>query len=68
MRIIVNGQAREIQIGSVEAVLEAEYVPRGDWNASAVARNGNVIPKSAWNNITFNENDRIEIVRPFAGG
>ena len=34
----------------------------------AVALNENLIKKSEWNKTKISENDRIEIVVPFAGG
>jgi thiamine biosynthesis protein ThiS len=68
MRIQVNGKIREINTPSIEAVLEVESVPREDWPSVAVARNGSVVPKSDWNGTQLANDDRIEIVRPFAGG
>jgi thiamine biosynthesis protein ThiS len=68
MRIQVNGKIREISAPSIKAVLEAESVPREDWPSVAVARNGAVVPKSSWDETQLANDDRIEIVRPFAGG
>jgi thiamine biosynthesis protein ThiS len=68
MHIQVNGKIREINAPSIEAVLEAESVPRADWPSVAVARNGSVVPKAEWNATQLANDDRIEIVRPFAGG
>ncbi|HVY12266.1 MAG TPA: sulfur carrier protein ThiS [Alphaproteobacteria bacterium] len=67
-KLNINGQSREIKNLSIPAVLENEAVPFDDWGAIAVARNGSIIPKSAWESTALNENDRIEIVRAFAGG
>jgi thiamine biosynthesis protein ThiS len=67
-RITVNGQSREMKNLSIESVLEAEAVPREDWASIAIAQNGRVIPKAAWNSTLLNENDNIDIVRAFAGG
>lgn len=68
MRMLVNGKTREINAASIEAVLEAESVPHEDWASVAVARNGSVVPKADWNGTQLANDDRIEIVRPFAGG
>ena len=67
-RLNINGQSREMKNLSIESVLEAEAVPREDWSSIAVARNGSIVPKATWAATALNENDRIEIVRAFAGG
>lgn len=68
MKLNINGQSRDLKNASIPGALEMEAVPREDWSAIAVARNGNIVPKSAWDETKLAENDRIEIVRAFAGG
>ncbi len=67
-RLHINGEACEVKDCSVAAALEAAAVPRENWKAVAIARNGGVVPRAAWQETSFAEGDRIEIVQPFAGG
>ncbi len=63
----VNGQARALGDGSLIGVLEAEAV---DTKARglAVAVNGQVVPRHAWDATRLAPGDEVEIVKLFAGG
>jgi len=62
--MIVNGIASSFE-GTVEQLLAREGItPRG----IAVAINGEIISKSAWNTTALQDSDVIEIVTAAAGG
>ena len=65
MRVIVNGEQREISSASVEALLsELEY----EGTHFAIALNYDVLPKSRWAETPINNGDEIEIITPRQGG
>ena len=65
MRVIVNGEQREINSASVDALLsELEY----EGTHFAIAVNYDVLPKSRWAETPINNGDEIEIITPRQGG
>jgi sulfur carrier protein len=65
MRVIVNGEPREIAAGSVDALLaELDY----EGTHFAVALNYDVLPKSRWAETALKAGDEIEIITPRQGG
>jgi sulfur carrier protein len=65
MRVIVNGEQREIASESVAALLdELEY----DGTHFAIALNYDVVPKNCWAQTTLKSGDEIEIITPRQGG
>ena len=65
MRVIVNGEAREIVSESVDALLgELEY----EGSHFAIAVNYDVLPKSKWAETPLRAGDEIEIITPRQGG
>jgi sulfur carrier protein len=65
MRVIVNGEHREIEASHVDALLsELEY----EGTHFAVALNFDVVPKSAWAQTALKGGDEIEIITPRQGG
>ncbi len=65
MRVIVNGEAREISSVSVDALLgELEY----EGIHFAIAVNYDVLPKSRWAETRLKTGDEIEIITPRQGG
>jgi sulfur carrier protein len=65
MRVIVNGEPREIASDSVDALLgELEY----EGNHFAIALNFDVLPKSRWAETALKSGDEIEIITPRQGG
>jgi sulfur carrier protein len=65
MRVIVNGEHREISSGSVDALLsELEY----EGSHFAIALNFDVLPKSRWAETPLKSGDEIEIITPRQGG
>jgi sulfur carrier protein len=65
MRVIVNGEQREIAAASVDKLLgELEYEGRH----FAIALNFDVLPKSRWAQTPLKNGDEIEIITPRQGG
>ncbi|HVD84555.1 MAG TPA: sulfur carrier protein ThiS [Bradyrhizobium sp.] len=65
MRVMVNGEQREIASRSVEALLgELEY----EGTHFAIAVNYDVLPKSRWSQTQLQAGDEIEIITPRQGG
>ncbi|HEY4203366.1 MAG TPA: sulfur carrier protein ThiS [Xanthobacteraceae bacterium] len=65
MRVIVNGEQREIASSRVDALLsELDY----EGTHFAIAVNFDVLPKSRWAETTLKPGDEIEIITPRQGG
>ncbi len=65
MRVIVNGEQREISSVRIDALLgELEY----EGTHFAIALNYDVLPKSRWAETAINSGDEIEIITPRQGG
>ena len=65
MRVIVNGETREIAAISVDALLrELDY----EGTHFAIAVNYDVVPKRAWAETLLKTGDEIEIITPRQGG
>ncbi len=65
--IRVNGELRQFAAGTLRALLEAEAVDPGA-RGLAVAVNGAVVPRHAWDATRLAPGDEVEIVKLFAGG
>ena len=65
MRVTVNGEQREINSSSVDALLgELEY----EGTHFAIAVNYDVLPRSQWAQTPLKSGDEIEIITPRQGG
>jgi len=65
MRVIVNGEEREISAARVDALLsELDY----EGTHFAIALNCDVVPKSLWAETKIKSGDEIEIITPRQGG
>ena len=65
MRVIVNGETREISSANVDALLgELDY----EGSHFAIAVNYDVLPKSKWAETPLKNGDEIEIITPRQGG
>lgn len=66
MRILVNGEPRDVRDGVTVEDLLRELGVRRDY--TAVALNREVAPRSAYGTTVLRDGDRLEIVHPMAGG
>ena len=65
MRVIINGEAREIASTRLDALLsELDY----EGTHFAIAVNYDVLPKSRWAETSLKTGDEIEIITPRQGG
>ena len=65
MRVIINGEAREVASTRVDALLgELDY----EGTHFAIAVNYDVLPKSRWAETAIKTGDEIEIITPRQGG
>ncbi|MBO9126562.1 MULTISPECIES: sulfur carrier protein ThiS [unclassified Rhizobium] len=65
MKLIVNGEAKEIAAATLEELLALmDY--EGDWLATAV--NGELVHREDRPTHSLNNDDRIEILSPMQGG
>ena len=65
MRVIVNGEQREIASSRIDALLsELDY----EGTHFAIAVNFDVLPKSRWAETQLKAGDEIEIITPRQGG
>lgn len=75
--ITINGQPREVPDGTAVAAVVAELVGAGSepgrglaeaGRGLAVAVNGEVVPRTAWHEVTVSAGDRVEILTASQGG
>jgi sulfur carrier protein len=64
--ISLNGTPEEVRSGATVAELVAAWCP--STRGIAVARNGDIVPKSKWSSTPIEPGDQIEIVTAAAGG
>lgn len=65
MLVIINGEQREVNSVSVDALLgELDY----EGTHFAIALNYDVVPKSRWAETSLKAGDEIEIITPRQGG
>ena len=65
MRVIVNGEQREVSSARIDALLgELEY----EGTHFAIALNYDVLPRSRWAQTPLKNGDEIEIITPRQGG
>ncbi|MDH7798107.1 MULTISPECIES: sulfur carrier protein ThiS [unclassified Beijerinckia] len=70
MKLIVNGQSRDSAAQTLDALWHEETAeldlpgPKG----FAIALNGKVVRQADWAKTPLSNDDRVEIIRAFAGG
>jgi len=66
MRLIVNGEPLDLPATTTVADLVVRRAPTQ--RRVAVARNGEVVPRSGWDSALLAEGDRVEVLVAVAGG
>jgi len=66
VRVTVNGAVGDVTVGTTVAALVEERAV--DARRVAVARNGEVVPRSAWARTQLEEGDAVEVLAATAGG
>jgi sulfur carrier protein len=66
MRVILNGELRELDEGStVDAAVEVTGAPN---RGVAVAVDGEVVPRGEWASTTLSEGQKVEVLQAVQGG
>jgi sulfur carrier protein len=68
MELVVNGQPRECDAETVDALLAGELEEGHTRRGIAVAVNGQMVPRAEWPRRVFSKGDRVEIVHALPGG
>lgn len=70
MRLFVNGEPRDCDADTVDALFRREAEESGieDAQGIAIALNGRVLRRKDWADTTITPGDRVEIVRAMQGG
>lgn len=66
MTFVVNGEDRPLRAGATVAEVVADLA--GGGRGVAVARNGEVVPRSAWDDTVLQEGDLVEVLTAAQGG
>ena len=67
LELWVNGERRRVTAGDVRGLVTAlGFDPAA--SGIAVARNGEVVPRSAWETTALASGDRVEVVGAVQGG
>ncbi len=66
MRVVVNGEAQLLPDGTNVADVVTRLGARSE--GTAVAVNGDVVPRSAWPAHPLGEGDRVEVLTAVQGG
>jgi sulfur carrier protein len=67
LKVVVNGEARELRAGATLAELIEEAIP-GRRRGVAVAVDAEVVPQSAWESTELSEGQRVELLAAMQGG
>ena len=68
VRLVVNGQTREVQSGLTVQVLVASLPGTPSGRGLAVAIDGEVVPRGAWDETSLSDGAHVEIVAAVQGG
>lgn len=68
MRVVVNGETREVAEETTLVDLVRDYGPAGAGDRVAAALNGEVVARSDWPGTTMRDGDRVELLAAVAGG
>ncbi len=66
MKVLVNGVASDVALGTTVAELVDARAEQQRWVAVAV--DGDVVPRSTWTSTVLRDGDSVEILVPAAGG
>jgi sulfur carrier protein len=68
MTVVLNGEPRDVPDGATVAAVLAGIGPGLDRRGTAVAVNGEVVPRGTWDDVTLSEGDRVEVLGAMQGG
>jgi sulfur carrier protein len=68
MRVVVNGEPREVATGTTVAGVVESLPGLPEGRGTAVALDGEVVPRSQWPRTVLTDGARVEIVIAVQGG
>lgn len=68
MQVVINGQRQEVEQGLTVQVLMASLHSLPGGRGVAVAVDGEVVPRGAWEETSLGDGARVEIVAAVQGG
>ena len=68
MNLVVNGSSVEVGDDRTVADVVARVAPGRAARGTAVALNGEVVPKAQWPSVRLSEGDRVEVLHAIGGG
>jgi sulfur carrier protein len=68
MRVTVNGEPRELPLGTTVAIVVVSLPGAPEGRGLAVALDGEVVPRGAWGQTELAEGARVEVVAAVQGG
>ena len=68
MTIVVNGEPRELSGAMTVAELVSSLGRNPDQPGTAIARNGDVVPRRLWRDTPLDDGDAVEVVTAVGGG
>lgn len=68
LKIMVNGEAREIGAQTLADALRELGVGERKASGIAAARNGEVVPRAAWSDTELRDGDSLEVIGATQGG
>ena len=67
MKVTINGTERQLATGTKVVDVVAELAS-GRRSGIAIALNGEVVPKSRWEEVAIDDGDRLEVLSAIGGG
>jgi sulfur carrier protein len=66
--LVVNGESLEIEDGSTLAFVVERVAESPEGKGTAVAVNGEVVPRTQWRTAALSDGDRVEVLKAVGGG
>ena len=68
MKLVVNGSDMQLEDDATVADVISRVAPKRGERGTAVAVNGEVVPKRNWGAATLSAGDRVEVLHAIGGG
>ena len=69
MKLFINGQEREfVELESEPALVRLVSLLQMKADRIAIERNGEIVPRAAWDRVALQSGDKLEIVQFVGGG
>lgn len=68
MKLVVNGSELQMDERPTVSDVIARVAPDRPTKGTAIALNGEVVPRGRWESVMLNEGDRVEVLHAIGGG